>query len=105
MSAGQLRHRVTFVKKSSVKNAIGGTSTAFETVATLWANIKPGSASENVESDKHTSEISHTVRIRYNPNINAAFFIQYQGRTFQVEAVINENERDRYMLCECVELT
>ena len=64
MRAGKLRHRVEIRKPIHTRDAAGGYSETFQSVATLWASVEPISAREQMSHEQLQQNITHRVQIR-----------------------------------------
>jgi SPP1 family predicted phage head-tail adaptor len=105
MQAGKLRHRVRLESRVRAENAIGEVEETFELVAERWAHVRPITAAELLRANKPELQTTHVVTLRYVGNIPATSRLVWGTRTFQIEGVINRDERNRQMDLTCVETT
>lgn len=103
MQVGPLRKRVTIQKRSQVQDAYGQPLTAWEDVATVWAAIEPISGRELLAAAAVQSEVTHQVILRYRPGVVSKMRIVYGSRIFDIQNVLDENERHRELTLLCVE--
>lgn len=97
MHAGKLRHKVTVQSVSEAKNAYGGMVDTWSDAFTTWANVMPVGQKEFTAQDKLQTEITHKIHMRHDSNtstITPKHRIQFDGRTFDIQQVINLHERD-----------
>lgn len=100
MRAGKLRYRVLLQKLPDPPTGDGHGDPQereqdWQDVATLWGNLEPLTGREFFSSDVRIGEVTHVVRIRHRAGIVPKMRLKMRGRVFQIEAVVNVNERDR----------
>lgn len=100
---GRLRHRLTLESVSRTPDGGGGASESWTTVATVWAEITPTGGAEAMDADALTGRISHQIVFRYRSNVAPAMRLRSGSRTFEITAVIDIDERRRWLKCLCVE--
>lgn len=103
MRAGDLRKRITIEQRSASQSASGEQSHAWTLVAVVSAAVEPMSGRELEKAQAVFAEVSHQVLIRWRPGITAKMRVSYDGRLFNIGAVIDENERHRQLTLLCVE--
>jgi len=103
MRAGELRHRLVIESPQRVNDGAGGAITTWLEVATIWANVQPVTAREQRSADQRTQKTSHRITVRYREDINSTMRFTGEGRIFDIEAIINDAERDHWLVCFCVE--
>lgn len=102
-SIGRLRHRLTLEAASRTPDGGGGASETWTTVAEVWAGITPTGGIEVVDADALTGRVSHEIVFRYRPDVVPAMRLRGSTRLFEIAAVINVDERRRWLKCHCVE--
>ena len=105
MRAGTLRHRIVLQVAGEGPDGIGGVTTTWTTFKTVWAAIWPLKGAEYIASMQVTSEITHKIRIRYLSGLTPKHRIKWGSRYFDIEAVINPDERNIYFEMMCKETT
>lgn len=100
MRAGDLRKRVLLQKRDVTLDSAGQQATTWTTLATIWASIEALSVRELFAAQSVQSEVSHLVTVRYRPEFlspaaDAAYRINYNGRMFNIQGVMNVDERNR----------
>lgn len=100
MTIGRMRHRVTLQTETRTADGGGGATIAWTDQATVWAEITPLSGSEQLRGMALEGRVTHRIRIRYRSDIapTAAWRVAYGARLFNVRAVLNENERNRFLI-------
>lgn len=96
MKIGKLNKRVTLktVTRSAVNNLGGVTETA-STVKETWANVRPLSASENLNYGLELGQRTLEFTLRYDGVITQTNFLEYNSRTFRIKSVINSDEANK----------
>lgn len=102
---GELRHRLTIQTENPVADGGGGQGDPWAspvTVATVWGRVEPLSGSEGLRAMQLEDRVTHRVTIRYRKGITASQRIKFDSRLFNIRAVINVGERNRWLqlLCE-----
>lgn len=110
LQKGRLRHRVQIVQPTLSQDSTGGWNiSANNVILTTWASIEALTVSEKFAAKQFASQVSHRVIIR-NPRsaapqgITAKMQVWYNGRQFQVEGVLNPDERPDALVLICMEL-
>lgn len=107
MHAGRLRHRITFRRPGTARDRHGHTTGAPETVATVWAQVRPAGSSERLAAAQMQSGLTHVVTVHYVPALAAAtgaWWIEHRGRTLAIVGLPrNQDERDQWLRFDCIE--
>ena len=95
--AGKLRQRVTLQSPTATQNSYGEEVITWTDERTVYASIEPLQGREYMEARLQTQEISHRIRMRYQPDkaLHPSWRVKYGSRTFLIESVANRMERDR----------
>jgi SPP1 family predicted phage head-tail adaptor len=86
MSAGQLRHLVTLQSQVTMQDNLGQPSTAWTTVASVWADVRYQTGLEAIKSGADVSIVRVSVRMRYRV-VSAGQRVLYDGTVFNILAV------------------
>ena len=102
MRAGALGQRITLQQRTIAQDATGGQLATWTDVATAWAEVTPLSGRELIAAQAVASETSHQITLRWQPAFVdpkrvAARRIVFNGRQFNINAAINEDERNRML--------
>lgn len=97
ITAGKLRHQITIEREQSVSDGAGGSTITWSTVATPRAFIKPMSGGERLQAMRLESTVTHRIFIRYRDDLLTSDRINYKGRLMQIRALINLEERNRWI--------
>lgn len=98
LTAGKLRHRIDIQRESRTADGAGGASLAWLTIAlNIPAMIKPLSGNETMAAQRLEANISHRIYIRYAAGFRSSDRIVFDGRMFQIRAILNLEERNRWL--------
>ena len=103
INPGNLRHRVTFQSLTTADDGYGGTVETWGDTATVWASVEPLSGFERIQAMQVSPRLSHRVVMRYRADVDAGDRLSYDGRVFDITAVIDEDERHRELTLLCEE--
>ena len=103
MQAGLLRKRLTLQQRSKSQDSYGQPLLTWSDVATVWGEIVPLSGSESVSADSLQASTSHQITIRYRSGVNTALRIKYGVRLFDIQNVLNQDERNKTLTLLCIE--
>jgi SPP1 family predicted phage head-tail adaptor len=104
MNIGKMRHRITIEQKTKVSDGAGGYTESWVPFVTVSSSIDPVSGKEYYEAQQTQSSVSHKIRIRYKSGVLPSMRINFKGRIFAIESVINWEERNRDMMLMCSEV-
>lgn len=109
MRAGRLRHRITFKKQGTGRDKFGQPIPAPETIATVWAQVRPAGSNERLAAAQMQSALTHVVTVRYSETLAAAtgdWWIEHRSRTLAINGLPrNHDEKDRFLTFDCIEGT
>jgi SPP1 family predicted phage head-tail adaptor len=103
MRIGELRHRITFEKRSIVSDGMGGATETWEEYDTAWAAIWPTSAKEQIVANAPSMVVTHRIRVRYHSTINASWRVKFGTRYFTIISIVNHEEANRWLDLLCKE--
>lgn len=101
--AGMLRNRIIIERETDAPNDSGGQSIVWSTFKKVKAFIKPKSGTERVRGMQLESPLTHTIVIRYTKDLLTKDRINYNGRYMQIRAIVNVEERNRWLELSCEE--
>jgi len=102
-------HRVTFRKPgTTIPDGLGGfTQGPAVIVATGYAEIRPATAGdqERYSADTVLSHLTFLVTLPYVKGLTTDTVMEFDGRTFNVKGVIDQDERKAELVLVCDEVT
>tara|TARA_R100000773_G_C4221020_1_gene119849 strand:+ start:1661 stop:1987 length:327 start_codon:yes stop_codon:yes gene_type:complete len=103
VSIGRMRYPVTLQSPTVTRDAGGGLTESYTTLATLFADIRPVSGSEKYRQGKLQESVTHEIIVRYRSDIATNYRIVYESRNFNIRNIRNIDERDRFLKLICTE--
>ena len=103
MRAGKLRHSITVEQVSEVRDARGETTKTWSTFLTSRAGIYPLRGKEFFAAHQDNAEINTKIVLRYQPGITAEMRVLANGNYYDIQAVINVEERNRELNLMCMD--
>jgi SPP1 family predicted phage head-tail adaptor len=108
IQAGPMRQRLAFQAPLETSDGQGKTVTWPTTLATVWGSVEPIQGIERQMAARLVATSTHRWSIRYS-SVMAVVTPKYRftckGRTFQILAVLNTEERNRELRGEAIEVT
>jgi len=93
------RHEITIEGTTLTADDSGGqTEGAWTEVGTVWAYIRSSADREAIFADRKEEFVKHEIRIRYIEGIDATMRVRLGDRIFQIQSVVNEDERNEFLL-------
>lgn len=103
MESGKLRNKLFLQSSTESRDAIGGVTDSWATIATVYGSIVRKSDKEMIESDRLTQTVTHTIRIRYYAGVTPSYRLLFGSRVFSIIKVNDMGERNRTMVLDCIE--
>lgn len=100
---GHLRHRLTLESASRTPDGGGGAVETWTAVAQVWGRIEPTGGMEIADADGLGGRITHEITLRYRAGVAPAMRLISGNRRFEIVAVIDIDERRRWLKCLCLE--
>lgn len=103
--AGKYRHEIVIEQITEVQDSFGGIEddSTWATFATLRARVDSESGKEEFQSNEFQNKMQVAFYIRYYPNITTKMRINWNSRIFNIESVINRDERNIELQLVCRE--
>lgn len=107
MRAGRLRHRIEIQQLMSATTASGMSAGeqiwSDESLMKIWAGIEPLRGTQFVAMKGVQADITHRVILRYTSEITPKHRIKYRDRIFEIDSIINPDERKILLELMCRE--
>ena len=103
MGIGKFRHFITLQGQGTSRDAGGGISSGFSTIASVYANVVPKSGKEVYKQGKLVGSVTHEITIRYRTDITNASRISFNNKLFNIRSIIDIEQRNRYLKLMCEE--
>lgn len=103
INPGELRHKITFQRAKDGQNEYGE-SIGWDNILTAKAGIYPLSGREFYAAETVNSEVTHKIKMRYTPKLTPDMRIEFGNRHFEIESIINFQEKNVELQLLCKEL-
>ncbi len=108
MQSGKLRHRVKLQQLTEAADSTGQLTKNWNTIATLWAEVKPRNVTEFTKENLAFSTKFYDVTIRWTKCIDETMRVLYTNRNgkdliLNIENFLDLDERKREVLLTCSE--
>ena len=101
---GSLRHLVSLWEdRATVRAEHNLPEPKWVQVAEFYASIEPVAGREYFQAQQVQNSTTHRIRCRYRPGINSKQQIRFRGRTFELQSVLNLEERNEWLEIMAVE--
>jgi SPP1 family predicted phage head-tail adaptor len=104
MQPGTLRHRLIIQSPTETRDSYGAVTQTWSNLMTVWGLVDNQASSEQVGTQKTLVVGSVRVVIRYRTGITPKMRIKYGERTFNINGIINRDERNVELILDCREL-
>jgi SPP1 family predicted phage head-tail adaptor len=106
MQSGKLRKRIAVLDKQVSRAANGEEKIAWFVFLRAWASIEPLRGREYLEARQVQADVDTRMRLRHQPgkDILPRMRVSHNGRTFEIESVINVREIGAEINLMCSEL-
>jgi SPP1 family predicted phage head-tail adaptor len=101
---GLLRHRLALEAPVESADGAGGVTRSYETVATLWAEVAPLSASRAIEAERPGGQVTHRIGIRFADDITTKHRFRDGNRVFRIVLLRDRDGRKRFLTIEAEEI-
>lgn len=89
LRSGELNRRITIQQRATSTDSYGQQATTWADVLSCWAAIEPLDGRELLLAQAINAEVTHRLTVRYRTGITAAMRATYQGRLFNIHAVLD----------------
>jgi SPP1 family predicted phage head-tail adaptor len=104
---GRLRFRIDLIKQADAPsaNSDGTTTEDYQIIDTRWGDSRPMGAGHQFLTTRNIQDSNtHAFWIRFEPrfeNRGLIDHIRFDGRMYEIQNVVTEFERDRFLKLEC----
>jgi SPP1 family predicted phage head-tail adaptor len=106
MRSGRLRFRVTIQQPTLIPDGMGGGESAWNDVATVWADVTTTNGNSNMESftgNQFRTIQYFNVKMRYRNDLTTKMRLLYYGRVLEILSIVNFDERKKEINLYCKE--
>jgi SPP1 family predicted phage head-tail adaptor len=103
MLSGKLNHRIELQSKVATRDSYGSETIVWKKESIVWGSVEPISGREYFLAKQVQAETTHRIRIRYYAGLRPDWRILFGTRIFEIDSVINIEEKNREMVLMCHE--
>jgi len=103
MNAGKLRHVITIQSLSATADDLGGLTSRTVFADNVRASVAALQGRELYKAQQVVAEVTHMIDIRWMAGVQAKMTILFNGRLFEIVAVLNPDERTKELHLLCLE--
>ncbi len=104
MKVGMLRHRIVIQENRVSRDSFGAEISEWIQFAVVWAEVSPISGREYVSFKQINAEITTKITIRYLAGVTTEMRVLFKDRVFEIDSVINPEERNISLFLMCKEV-
>ena len=104
MKIGRLRHRIVIEESIAGRDNFGAEVYEWIQFAKVWADVSPVSGREFASFKQINSEITTKITIRYLAGVTAEMRVLFDNRIFEINSIINPEEKNISLLLMCKEV-
>lgn len=98
LKSGLMDQKATIQTPTEGTNSIGEPTFTYSTFATRWMALLPLSGAERVASLQNEGTVTHRVRMRYTSGLKPKMRLVSEGRTFEIDSVVERGRREEHEL-------
>ena len=98
LQSGIRDQKATIESPTEGTNSIGEPTFTYSTFATRWIALLPLSGAERVASMHNEGTVTHRVRMRYTSGLKPKMRLVSDGRTFEIDSVVERGRREEHEL-------
>ena len=99
IAIGELRTRLTLEAANRTDDGGGGADVVWETVAEVWAAVRPIGGGERFKLDRVAGRLSHEIIIRYRSDVKPEMRFRAGTRVFDIRAAFDPDEHRQWLRC------
>lgn len=106
MNPGELRNKIDIQNYAEVENEAGEKTKQWQSYVKVWAKFLNNKIKGQVlKAEKETSLIFYEIVIWYRTDIDTAMRVVYQGKSYNIDHVINWKELnvETHLFCTLIE--
>lgn len=102
INPGRLNKKANILRYIETEDELANIVSTLAVYKKVWAEIRPLRGSEQLEHYKTTSKLVYKITIR-NTDVTEKDVIEYQGRQFLINYIVNPLEANCYLELMCTE--
>jgi SPP1 family predicted phage head-tail adaptor len=105
MRAGKRRHYIAIEQISQARDARGELTETWSTFASAWAAIEPVRGREYFLAHAENGAADTRISLPYVAGVTRSMRVNHDGRLYDIQHVLNIDERNRELNLMCLERT
>lgn len=101
-NVGALQHQVYILQRNTRRDANGDFLPPV-VFATCWARVQALTDKYTEKAQQVVTEATHRVTVRYIPGLDTSMQVQFNGRIFNIAAILDPDERQVELWLMCYE--
>ena len=98
LKAGIMDQQAEIQSPTEGVNSIGEPTFTYSAFATRWMALLPLSGAERIASLQNEGTVTHRVRMRYTTGLKPKMRLVSEGRTFEIDSVVERGRREEHEL-------
>jgi len=98
LKAGIMDQKAEIQTPTEGVNSIGEPTFTYSPFATRWMALLPLSGAERIASLQNEGTVTHRVRMRYTAGLKPKMRLVSEGRTFEIDSVVERGRREEHEL-------
>lgn len=100
---GELRNRITFKTISSTSDGAGGKVNTATDYYVCWAGIyrETNNRTDLISKDVLSDDINFRIRYTTSKTFTNNLVISFRSKTYIINAIVNENDLNKYYIIAC----
>ncbi len=98
LKAGDMDQKAEIQTPTEGVNSIGEPTFTYSAFATRWIALLPLSGAERIATLPNEGTVTHRVRMRYTPGLKPKMRLVSEGRTFEIDSVVERGRREEHEL-------
>jgi len=103
MRIGPLRHKISIEQVTVIRDERGEEAESWVEFKAARAAIYPKTGTETFDLHQENNDITHEIITRYQSGVTPKMRINFKGRYFDIEWIVNIAERNKTLKFGCVE--
>lgn len=99
-SSGMLNQRVTFRRVTMTGDGVGGATTTWTDLFTLWACVQPLRGREREQSMRDEARADYLIVVRNRDDLRATDVAEWRGRTLNLRFIRDRGPRTGWLEIE-----
>jgi len=94
---GKLNRRLVLEAPVETGDGAGGVTRSYNAVATLWAQVTPVSAQEEIEAARLGARITHRIGLRFSNDVTTRHRFREAGAVYRIVSLRDRDGRKRFL--------